>query len=336
MVAASANYCQSNAMGDEARLLERPPLVYGHSVRCLNCSAQLSGAFCSACGQRDIPPYPSLRELAVDAVAEFSGWDGRLATTLRDLFRRPGWLTLEFLEGRRVRYISPLRLYLMASVVYFLIAASAPNLRPKPGSLSVAGMSFGVSGSTSTTANGGGGGGHAADRVAKAADESLNGSQPLTAAEKAAALKDIERAPAFFRPLLRRVVGDPLGFRRDLLQTMPRMLFVLLPVFAGIVALFYRGRKYPEHLYFAIHLHAFVFLVLAVPELLKLTRLPGLVMAAGAAVFITIPVYATIAFRRVYGGSMPVTIAKEAGIGALYAVAAGAGFLTMLYWISIA
>lgn len=321
-------------MGDEARLLERPPLVYGHSVRCLNCSAQLSGAFCSACGQRDIPPYPSLRELAVDAVSEFSGWDGRLATTLRDLFRRPGWLTLEFLEGRRVRYISPLRLYLMASVVYFLIAASAPNLRAKSGSLSVAGMSFGVSRSTSTAANGGRG--KAADRVAKAADESLNGSQPLTAEEKASALKDIERAPAFFQPLLRRVVADPVGFRRDLLQTMPRMLFVLLPVFAGIVALFYRGRKYPEHLYFAIHLHAFVFLVLAVPELLKLTRLSGVVMAAGATVFIAIPVYATVAFRRVYGGSVPLTIAKEAGIGALYTLAAGAGFLTMLYWISIA
>jgi len=315
-------------MGDEARLLERPPLSYGHSVRCLNCSAPLSGAFCSACGQRDIPPYPSLRELLMDAVSEFSGWDGRLASTLRDLFRRPGWLTLEFLEGRRVRYISPLRLYLMASLIYFLVAAVAPNLRPRSGSLSVAGMSFGVSRSTANTS-------HAAGRVANAADESLNGDQPLTGAERDAALKDIASAPALFRPLLRRVVGDPIGFRRDLLQTMPKMLFVLLPVFAALVAIFYRGRKYPEHLYFAIHLHAFVFLALAMAELLKLTRQPSLAILGGVMAVIAIPVYATLAFRRVYGGSFAGTIVKEAGIGVLYAVCAAVGFLAMLYWISV-
>ena len=66
-------------------------------------------------------------QLVVDVAAEFSGWDGRLATSLRDLVLRPGMLTREFLEGRRVRYISPLRLYLIASLVYFLLAAGAPD-----------------------------------------------------------------------------------------------------------------------------------------------------------------------------------------------------------------
>src|SRR5262245_42988326 len=96
---------------------------------CLNCGAELSGPFCSACGQRDIPPYPSVRELAVDAFWELSGWDGRFASTVRALVRRPGQLTLEFLEGRRARYISPLRLYLMCSLVYFVVAAAAPDVK---------------------------------------------------------------------------------------------------------------------------------------------------------------------------------------------------------------
>lgn len=99
------------------------------SSACLNCGAPLDGRFCPECGQRDIPPYPSVRELATDAFAEFSGWDGRLAATLRGLVEHPGLLTREFLEGRRARYISPVRLYLTASVVYFVLAASAPNLR---------------------------------------------------------------------------------------------------------------------------------------------------------------------------------------------------------------
>src|SRR3982074_478204 len=95
----------------------------------LNCGAQLGGPFCASCGQRDIPPYPSVRELAIDAALEFSGWDGRLASTLRALVLPPGLLPHEFLEGRRARDISPLRLYLMASLAYFVLSAAAPNVR---------------------------------------------------------------------------------------------------------------------------------------------------------------------------------------------------------------
>ena len=328
-VAAIPNYCQSNEVGDEDRLRERAQLIEGHPAVCLNCGRPLSGPFCAACGQRDIPPYPSVRELAVDAVSEFSGWDGRLAATLRALVRHPGLLTHDFLEGRRARYISPLRLYLTASVVYFLIAAAAPNLTLRAGNVSLGGISIGV------TATPKAGAPSRPERVANAAGEAVQNERPLTAAERDAALKDIASAPAVLRPLLRRAVDDPGGFKRGLLQTMPRMLFVLLPIFAGIVALFYRGRKYPEHLYFAIHLHAFVFLALAVTELVKFTGLPALVGAASAVAVIWIPIYATLAFRRVYGGTVRSTIAKELGIGAIYAVVSGVAFVVMIYWVSI-
>src|ERR1051325_3297322 len=114
------------------------------SAQCLNCGARLTGPFCAECGQRDIPPYPSVRDLAVDAVAEFSGWDGRLLNTVRALVLRPGLLTHEFLEGRRARYISPLRLYLSARVIYFLLAAAAPDIRLSSGR-SLSGIQLGVS-----------------------------------------------------------------------------------------------------------------------------------------------------------------------------------------------
>ena len=317
-------------MGDEHRLRERAPIVGGHSSVCLNCGESLSGPFCASCGQRDIPPYPSVRELAVDAVSEFSGWDGRLASTLRALIQRPGMLTHEFLEGRRVRYISPLRLYLMASLVYFLIAAAAPNVTLNGGGTMFAGIHIGVTtppGKAPTSRP---------ERVANAASEALDKSQPITAEERDAALKDIARAPKLMRPMLRRAVEDPGGFKRGLLQTMPRMLFVLLPIFAGIVALFYHGRKYPEHLYFAIHLHAFIFLALAVTELLKFTRMPVIAAVGGVLCVIWIPIYVTLAFRRVYGGRIGSTIAKELGIGAIYAAISALAFAIMIYWVSVA
>src|SRR6059058_3391673 len=109
------------------------------------------------------------------------------------------------------------------------------------------------------------------------------------------------------------------------------MLFVLLPLFAGIVALFYRGRKYPEHLYFAIHLHAFIFLALAVAALAKFSELPAVAAVTSAIAICWIPVYAALAFRRVYGGSLGKTLAKEVAIGAIYGVTAIIAFIVMLY-----
>jgi hypothetical protein len=297
--------------------------------RCLNCGEPLAGAFCSACGQRDIPPYPSVRELAGEALSEFSGWDGRLTSTVRALILHPGMLTHEFLEGRRARYISPLRLYLTVSLIYFLLAAAAPNVKFESGRSLFLGLHVGTTRTDATSAQ------SRPERVANAAGGALENQEALTPAEVQAALNDIARAPAVMQPFLRRAVTDPTGFKRGILEAMPKMLFALLPVFAAIVALFYRGRKYPEHLYFAIHLQAFTFIAIGLTELIKFTRIPVLVMIASGAAVIWIPIYAARAFRRVYGGSVVGTVAKEIGIAATYFVTWFVAFVLMIYWVSI-
>jgi Protein of unknown function (DUF3667) len=273
---------------------------------CLNCGVPLTGRFCAACGQRDVPPYPMLRELAADAFARLSGWDGQFIISVRALVQRPGLLTREFLEGRRARYISPLRLYLMASVVYFVVAAASPNIGPQSGTKLSVGPGVSVDVSLGTSGS-----------------------------DKTAVLEEIARAPAVVRPLMRRAVEDPAGLKRRILETVPRVFFALLPVFAAIVALFYRGRRYAEHLYFAIHLQAFIFLALAVPELLKFTRSTAAADAAGLAAAIWIPVYAARALREVYGGRLGRTLIKELGIAAIYGLTSLVGFISALYWISI-
>ena len=289
------------------------------SVACLNCDTPLAGPFCHACGQRDIPPYPSTRELVIDAFWELSGWDGRFASTARALMQKPGLLTREFLEGRRARYLSPLRLYLLASLAYFLVAAAVPQVRLN--GTEASGIYIGTTVSRP-------------ERVANAAERSLK-KEALTAEERAAALKDIQRAPSVMRPFLAKAVGDPTGFRRGILESMPRFLFALLPVFAAIVSLFYRHRKYPEHLYFAIHLHAFIFVALTAAELLRFTRVAPLVSVAGLAVVTWIPIYATLAFRRVYGGTTTQTLLKEVAIGLIYFVISVIALVLMLYWVSV-
>lgn len=314
-----------------------PPatLAERHSPNCLNCGAPLNGAFCSQCGQRDIPPYPSVRELVIDAFWELSGWDGRFASTVRALVSRPGMLTREFLEGRRARYLSPLRLYLLASLLYFVIAAAVPDIS---GESAPGGVNIKFTPTPDSTVAG-------PQRVTDAANKAMKGraSDPdpgkngaaLSAEEKAAALKDIERAPALFRPLLRRSIEDPAGFKRRMLEWLPRMLFLLLPVFAAIVSLFYRRRKYPEHLYFAIHLNAFVFVALALSQAAKFTYSTKIAFIVGSTALIWIPVYATLAFRRTYGGSVVGTLAKEIAIGAIYGAVALIALMLTIYVVAV-
>ncbi|MEO8337306.1 MAG: DUF3667 domain-containing protein, partial [bacterium] len=233
----------------------------------------------------------------------------------------PGMLTREFLEGRRARYLSPLRLYLLASLAYFVIAAAAPKARLPVRKSDVAAESATRS---------------RPDRVADAVSGSFDNDPALTREARASALKDAERAPALMRPTLRKAIGDPTGFKRGIAETMPRLLFALLPVFAAIVSIFYRRRKYPEHLYFAIHLHAFMFLALSVASIAKFARVPAIVETVGLVAVLWIPVYATLAFRRAYGGSIALTLAKEAAIGLLYLAVSIVALILMIYWVSVA
>jgi len=91
-------------------------------LQCQNCQAEVDGAYCAACGQRDIDLERPIWSLVGDIVKETFELDGRAALTVKTLFRHPGKLTDEFLAGRRRRYTPALRLYLVISISFFIIA----------------------------------------------------------------------------------------------------------------------------------------------------------------------------------------------------------------------
>ena len=278
------------------------------ATACLNCGTPLSGPFCSQCGQNAAQPHPSMHELAHDALEQFAHWDGKVGATLRCLLTRPGALTCDVLAGRRARYVSPLRLYLTCSVVYFLLSASAPN----------AGASFNVSVERPD-----------ADRV-----RVVGSAVQLTDEERAQVLASVDKAPRLMRPLAHRALEDPRGLQRDMLETLPKVLFALLPVFAGILALFYHRRRFVEHLYFALHLHAFMFIAICIGPLARFVKWSPLQIAAGVAVLVWIPVYAHLAFRRVYGSTHLVTALKETGVSALYGLASLPAVVVAALWVA--
>lgn len=276
---------------------------------CLNCGADLQGPFCSRCGQRAIAPYPTLRELAGDAWHELSGYDGRFARTIRMLCR-PGVLTLEVLKGRRASYLSPVRLYLIASLIYFVLAAAAPNMRA-PRAAVVPGSRVNID-----LIDGGG----------------LKG---LSAEQRDEVLRNVERAPWGMAPLLRSALIDPDGLRLRFAEVLPRVLFILVPVFAGIVSLFYWGRGLPQHLVFALHLHAALFIALALRSLVHFARSRIIGGAADVVLILFVATYGLIAFRRVYGETWPRVLLKSAGILILYAGAGITALLSTFAWAAL-
>jgi hypothetical protein len=116
---------------------------------------------------------------------------------------------------------------------------------------------------------------------------------------------------------------------------MPRVLFALVPVLAAILGLFFRGRKFPEHLYFVLHLDAFVFVALTIVEAAKLTHAATLAGAVGVAVGLWIAGYAIVALRRVYGEPLGRTLAKGLGATVLYSAVSVVAMLGLVYWAAV-
>ena len=116
------------------RKADRPPLT-----QCENCGAQLHGHWCGQCGQPAIDYRRSFRHVLADVLNEFLNWDSKFFATIGLLIARPWKLTNQFLAGHRVRYVHPLRLYLLASILFFFavnywarsVHFNRPNLSPK-------------------------------------------------------------------------------------------------------------------------------------------------------------------------------------------------------------
>ena len=99
----------------------------GDSQNCLNCGTELTGQYCGQCGQRATSRFISIFELLRDAFGDMFELDSRLWRTLVPLLVRPGLLTKDYLEGRRARYMPPFRMYLVLSLLFFVVAFFDPR-----------------------------------------------------------------------------------------------------------------------------------------------------------------------------------------------------------------
>jgi len=271
--------------------------------RCLNCGTTLTGAYCPACGQSARLRPLSLWHLLGELTADLFDIDSRVWRSLLPLVFRPGYLTREYVAGRRARYVAPVRLYLAASVLFFVVAAITQSNLP---------ISWSDRGDTGTQVE-------SADRGSGISMivTGKDGCDPIVeGAEGSWGTYWRERAAT----ACRKVSADKgVSLERAAVDNIPVMMVIFIPVLALLMKLLYplSGRFYAEHLVFFLHYHAFGFItLLLLVGAYELGTLLGWsastwrgIAWAGTA---WLALYLFIAMRKVYGQRLLATTIKFA------------------------
>jgi hypothetical protein len=277
--------------------------------KCANCHAPLRGPFCSVCGQRVETHIHSFWEFLQEAFEGITHADSRVWRTVWPLLFRPGFLTAEYFAGRRARYLPPLRLYLVITVIFFLVAATVPH------GLALLSFNDNLEGVTLTPL--GGGAGQAKETSEQRANRvcnDLNYQGPWQA----------ELQPRFMKSCHKMMLDDGEGVVEGLLHNVPRALFVLLPLMALVMRVMYLRRYYVEHLLFFIHNHSFMFLLLLLFTPLAAWLSDGwLLDTLSLIVTLYIPWYVYRAMRRYYGQGRWATLGKYFVVMTAYFACAG-------------
>lgn len=91
-----------------------------HEKNCLNCGHFVPDRFCSHCGQENVETKESFLHLVKHVFEDITHFDSKFLNTVKTLFLKPGQLTLEYLHGKRVKYVPPVRLFIFTSFVFFV------------------------------------------------------------------------------------------------------------------------------------------------------------------------------------------------------------------------
>lgn len=91
---------------------------------CLNCNAELIDRYCHHCGQENVEPKETVWHLVQHFFNDITHFDGKFFASVKYLLRRPGFLSKEYMVGRRASYLNPIRMYVFSSAIFFLLLFS--------------------------------------------------------------------------------------------------------------------------------------------------------------------------------------------------------------------
>jgi hypothetical protein len=294
---------------------------------CLNCGDTTPGNYCPVCGQRRADVRVSLRRLAADVLEDQLSISSALPRTIIAVLFRPGRATNEYLRGRIASYIAPFRLYLVASLVFFLLlsmrsrAEGFVNFQVETGADSAAV----AAGDTA---------------IAPASPPETDSARERPALQEGARVPDrrgvsiaidgdsldantgIARLDQLLEERARTFRGmEPAAIAAAIvpgvLERLPVAMFLLVPFFAFLLKVLYlRTRRfYVEHFIFALHFHVFAFILFSV-----MMFIPD---AVSGFIGLILLLYLFLAMKRVYVQGVIRTFFKWAVLTGVYLIALG-------------
>ena len=270
------------------------------AANCHNCGAAVSYHYCAVCGQETRLHVASASEFIHEFVGHYVALEGRLWKTLFYLLAKPGFLTAEYIAGRRIRYVQPLRVYLSLSLIFFAVF--------KLSGIDV--VEFGDDGTKPALST--------PDSVMRAPATRLTAKVPDSF--------QLDGLPPLLQAKANEFFGLPLAQLQTRLTNIffayaPYAMFCLMPLFALYLKLLYlgTGRRYGEHLLFALHTNAFTFATLGILIAFSSLQLGLLGLLLGFWLVLYLP----LAMRRVYGGSAVATGLRWLVLSVLHIVSIG-------------
>jgi hypothetical protein len=249
---------------------------------CLNCGTALSESFCSHCGQREQEvkrPLIGLMKELFHAVFEL---DGRAYRTVFFLFCKPAYLTREYIEGRRMSFTPPLRLFLILSIIFFFMISANSLIQTLDSSLS------GETGKNSELL-----------AISSPSEEDIDEDQAQFNDGLAEIIEFIDNIvvpslseetntnlAAFIsnqvQTNFKRIMDDPEDFFYDSLDYITFFILLMMPFLAMILKVLYFFSKqfYVEHMILTLHSHTFLILAMII-------RMPLNLMGEGALMIIS-------------------------------------------------
>ena len=259
---------------------------------CLNCGATVIGKYCHNCGQENIEPEESVWQLVSHFFNDITHFDGKFFSTLKDLLFKPGFLSREYMIGRRTSYLNPVRMYIFTSFIFFLIFFSTVHLDDKKFN-----EGFNFNGKTIEQINSmneedfsaftkefnhgnamsRADFNHYIDSTKRKGGFHFAGYNYKTKAEYDSLQRlDVKKYNWFEKKFIYREIElnqkydnnqgkETTAFIKSLMHNFPQMLFISLPFLALFLKLLYIRRKnfyYVSHAIFVIHFYIFVFIAM--------------------------------------------------------------------------
>ncbi len=287
---------------------------YRKENNCLNCGSTIQGKFCSNCGQENLEIHESFGHMMNHAISDYFHFDHQFFNTIKPLLFKPGYLTNEYMAGKRVKYLHPVKMYIFISIVYFLLAFQQ---RENPTT-----VNFNVKVPS---------GQQTKSKPEKENPDSTYEQYQATQLKLPASKRDgaiihwgTKKSYAYSKKYGKNSLEV---FQEQVQHNIPKSMFVLMPLFAlGLMIAFRKNKKfYVEHLIYSFHFHCFLFLFSSVVILIQLL-LPGSWTGLGSALaileIVVVLVYFYKSLRAVYHRSAFRTITKMTGILLSYIVMA--------------